>query len=110
MNLVPLPCLILESSTVVIASDEFLIYQNLECWRDLAKGNELLWRTETLGFALLLVFTLCVAGWMGSVAWPGPSSISSFRGVMLKRGRVLWLVFGRLWALSHHCRAQSKAY
>lgn len=65
------------------------------------KGNELPLRTGTLRFGLPLWLTSCIVEWMGSVAWPGPCSVGSFRVAVLRRGNMLWLFFGRLWVLFH---------
>lgn len=59
---------------------------------NLEKGNELLLRTETWGFALLLCLPQVVER-MGSVAWPGALPFPG--GGAEKRTHTLWLVFGR---------------
>lgn len=82
----------------VLASGEFVIYHNSWCWREFGKRRELLLRTETWGFVLLLLFTSdMVEATDGCVAWPGPPSTGSFGVVVLRRGSthalvVLWQV------------------
>lgn len=97
-------CPTLGPGRVVIASDELLTYQTLRAGGNVEKGNELLVRRDT-GICPMASVPRCVGGWVGSAAWAG-----AFGVVMLRRGRVLWLVRGRLGVLSHPGRAQSKGY
>lgn len=88
-------CLTLGPGSVVIASDGLLTYQNLRAGGNVEKGNELLVRTDA-GICPIASAYRCAGGWMGAGVGSGPFGV-----VILRRGRVLWLVYGRLGVLFH---------